>query len=112
MSEEIELNTIEDFQEHMIANGKRWFPNAFETPEQQILTNLMGIFGEAGEMADVYKKYLRGSLDSDEATNLLIEESIDLMHYLFQFWYVNDVDFKREYLAKTQFNEERFGEGN
>lgn len=103
------LNTIKDFQENMIANSERWFPDAYVTPEQALITNLLGICGEAGEMADVWKKKVRGSLDRFEAMEQLVEESIDLMHYLFQFWYYFDVDVEAVYKAKTEFNEKRFG---
>lgn len=112
MSEENKLESIEDYQRDIIENSERWFPNAYETPAQALLVNLLGIVGEAGEMADVWKKKLRGSLTLDEAVEQMIEESIDLWHYLAQFWYMLNVDVKKVYLDKTAFNKERFGEGN
>lgn len=111
MSDEVELNSIEDYQKSIVENSERWFPNAYDTPENQLLTNLLGILGEAGEMADVHKKFLRGSLTAEEAKASMIEESIDLWHYLAQFWYYLKVDVKKEYLDKTEFNEQRFGNG-
>lgn len=104
-----DLCTIEDFQKNIVENSERWFPNAYDTPENQLLTNLLGIVGEAGEMADVHKKHLRGSIGGYEALQMMIEESIDLWHYLAQFWYYLKVDIQEVYLDKTAFNEERFG---
>lgn len=110
MSDEIELNTIEDYQKDILSNTKKWFPNVYEDPQKQYEIKLFGIVGEAGEMIDWHKKWLRGSLTDEEYRERMIEESIDLWHYLAEWWHINDVDVKQVYLKKTKVNEERFGQ--
>lgn len=101
--------TIEDFQENMIANSDRWFPKAYASTHDAVINNVMGIAGEAGEVAEVYKKWHRGSMDDKKAKEQFSEESVDLMHYLFQLFYILGTDIKQVYLDKTKFNEDRFG---
>lgn len=111
MVEKDDLLTIRDFQRDMISNSDRWFPNAYETLASQVQVNVLGIAGEAGEVADVYKKFVRGSLTEEQMNEQLAEECIDLMHYLFQLLHVLDVDIAQAYIDKSAFNEERFGCG-
>lgn len=106
---EVPMSTIDDFTRSIVENSERWFPNAYVTPEQAILTNVLGIAGEGGEIADEYKKFVRGSLTWDELVDKLNEESIDLMHYLFQLWHFNKTNVANEYGKKTIVNEHRFG---
>lgn len=103
------LDSVTNMQAELRANSERWFPSAYKDQEKAMQTNLLGIVGEAGEMADNWKKHIRGSITEEEMLKLNAVESVDVMHYLFQYWDYMNIDWLGIYLTKTEFNEARFG---
>jgi len=110
---EIPLMTIPQFQKDIVENSIKWFPDAMTNSmgavQIDLVVTVLGIAGEAGEVADVLKKVARGSITLEEARSLLAEESIDLFHYLCMLWVALQIDPSEEYSKKTLFNDKRFG---
>jgi NTP pyrophosphatase (non-canonical NTP hydrolase) len=105
---EVPLMTLPEIQKSMIDNSFRWFPEAFANGLDITLT-ILGVVGEAGEVADVLKKYMRKSLTKEEFEERVAEESVDLFHYLCMLWVGLGIDVTEVYKTKTEFNEQRFG---
>src|SRR3954467_3710185 len=53
--------TIPEFQKDMVEKTFRWFPEVIKNGEIDLHMLIYGICGEAGEIADEMKKFLRGS---------------------------------------------------
>lgn len=110
---QIPLMTIPQFQVSMVENSLKWFPEAHTNSlgdfQIDLMTTVLGIAGEAGEVADVLKKVTRGSLTLEEARPLLAEESVDVFHYVCLLWVALQIDPGEEYQRKTLINDKRFG---
>jgi NTP pyrophosphatase (non-canonical NTP hydrolase) len=99
------------------SDSARWFPG-----EAQSLANLtLCMCGEAGEVANLVKKIVRGSLTVEQAMDLefmgtldkdtLQEEIVDVLIYLANLMgaeELKDIDWKSIWDAKREFNEKRF----
>lgn len=98
-------------------NTKRWFPNNVEDLRHMIL----GLVGEAGEVANLMKKLDRGDFDLDELAplgrgnvnlsyrGLIAEEVVDVLIYALNIWNALGVDPDKILKAKNEYNEWRFG---
>lgn len=105
---EVPLMTLPQIEKDVIDNSQKWFPEAFKNGVDITLATL-GIAGEAGEVADVLKKRLRGSLGDKEFRDRIVEETIDLLHYMCMIWVAFQVDVSEVYRWKSEINEKRFG---
>lgn len=103
------LMTIPEFQKSMADNSVRWFPQTIKDGQIDLHMLLYGIGGEAGEILDEMKKFLRGSLTEAELRERLAIESVDCFHYIAMLWYVLGIDAGEYYLKITEANEKRFG---
>ena len=106
--EEAPLNNLGDMMLQMREDSDRWFGAG--TSENMTLM-VLGICGEAGEVADLVKKVIRGSLTLEQAVPEIKEECIDVLHYLLMVMGMLGVDVIEEYKKKRAFNEARFGHG-
>lgn len=106
---ELPLMTIPEFQKDMVRNTHRWFPEMVKNGTLDLNMLMYGLLGEAGECAEVMKKFIRGSLTPEQFGLRLAEESVDLFHYLALLWVVTGTDPGIVYHQKTLINEERFG---
>jgi NTP pyrophosphatase (non-canonical NTP hydrolase) len=89
----------------MRADTIRWFgEEVHDNPGIQIL----GLVGESGEVADCYKKYLRGSKDLAATKVHMAEELIDVFYYWVHLVELVGVDVFKEYIRKRDKNEGRF----
>lgn len=97
-------------------DSHRWFPG-----KAQELPNLvLCMCGEAGEVANLVKKIVRGSITIEEAMNpeefnksSLQEEIVDVLIYLLNLMGAKefkDVDWMSIWYQKREFNEKRFGQ--
>lgn len=98
-------------------DSNRWFPEAQDLP-----TMTLAMCGEAGEVANLVKKIVRGSLTIEDALDYeymnelekdtLQEEVVDVLIYLCNLMGLTefkDVNWKEIWNDKRNFNEERFG---
>lgn len=92
----------------MIEDTHRWFPEACKDGIDLMML-VLGVAGEAGEVADVLKKYVRGSLSREEMFGAIAFETIDVFHYLCLIWYILQIDPGEVYRQKREYNERRFG---
>ncbi len=106
---QVPLMTLPQIEKDIIDNSLKWFPEAFEKGIDLNLA-VLGITGEAGECADILKKFLRGSIDRDEMYRQLAIETVDVLHYLCMVWVALQVDVSEMYQWKTAVNEKRFGQ--
>ena len=95
-------------RQQCVADSNRWFPG-----EAQELPNLvLCMAGEVGEVANLVKKVVRGSITIEEAMDKgLAEEVIDVLIYLLNLMGAKefkDVDWMDLWYRKRQFNEARF----
>jgi NTP pyrophosphatase (non-canonical NTP hydrolase) len=88
-------------------DSRAWFgPEASDNTVIYVL----GLVGESGEAADVYKKYLRGSLSFESMKEQIAVELIDVFIYWIHLVHMLDVNVEDVYKAKRMFNEQRFGD--
>lgn len=74
---------MESFNEYQNACLSYRIPNS--PPEERV----MGLLEEAGEIAGVFKRMLRGDYDADQAATKLHKELGDVLWYLGQVAYDN-----------------------
>ncbi|WP_137935553.1 MazG nucleotide pyrophosphohydrolase domain-containing protein [Mesorhizobium comanense] len=100
------------------ADERRGFPVRFGSDSErhdQLMRDLVGLIGEAGEFADLLKKvglalstmgYVGPSLS--EAAPRLRSELADVAIYLFRLSTILDGDLEKDVLGKMKINEERY----
>jgi NTP pyrophosphatase (non-canonical NTP hydrolase) len=98
---------LNDMIEQCTSDSDRWFPG-----KAQELANLtLCMCGEAGEVANLVKKVVRGSVSIEDARPFLAEEIVDVLIYLCNLMGSKDfesIDWKQIWDEKRKFNEERF----
>jgi NTP pyrophosphatase (non-canonical NTP hydrolase) len=92
-----------------VDDSGRWFPGA-----AQDLPNLvLCMAGEVGEVANLVKKIVRGSITLEDARDQGLEEEIvDVLIYLCNLMGAKEfanVNWERIWVEKRKFNEQRFG---
>jgi NTP pyrophosphatase (non-canonical NTP hydrolase) len=108
---------LEDMILQCTNDSNRWFPNPItHTVENQVLC----LAGEVGEVANIAKKVVRGSMSIGEAIagvglkEPLPMEVIDCLVYLCNIMGLKefqDVDWEDLWNKKRTYNEMRFGNG-
>lgn len=71
---------------------------------------ILGVCGEAGELAEVEKKRLRGDYGADEARRRIVNEAGDVLWYLAELCTVHGIeleDVARQNIAKLTDRAER-----
>ncbi len=97
-----------DIQTQCREDSQRWFPGVDNLPYQ-----VLAMCGEAGELANVLKKYIRANQEiGPEQIVDLANETIDVVIYCMGILNTLGVWGDEVYKSKRQFNEERFGNGN
>jgi len=112
----MDLKGLQKYQEDF--DNKHGFPVSVSTvPEKylQISKDLVGLFGEIGEFANIVKKVnlsldrstaLAAPLESIETS--LKEELVDSLIYLIRIATILQLDLEEEYLRKITLNEEKY----
>jgi NTP pyrophosphatase (non-canonical NTP hydrolase) len=97
---------------------KRGFPVKFSADRErvtQLMKDLVGLFGELGEFANLLKKveikldhptYYGASFT--ESQDQLREEVVDSLIYLMRLAAILETDLESELLKKMQINQERY----
>ena len=95
-------------------DGMKWFPASQTIP---FLT--LALVGETGEVANIVKKAMRGSMEMDDAIHggvrfdgPLPEEVIDVLIYLLSLMAASEfkgINWMNIWYRKRAFNEARFG---
>lgn len=90
--------TLTDYQ--VAANETAIYPSAGEAKEEGINYTLLGLVGEAGELANKFKKVLRdnGGKISDEVRNDMAAELGDVLWYVANL--ADELDWSLELIAK------------
>lgn len=87
-------------------NSERWFPQLHEGEVDLATFYTLGLVGEAGEVADQIKKWIRGvAFNRDE----LVAELSDVFTYLILLADELNIDLIAAYESKAAFNEQRWG---
>lgn len=82
-----------------------WFPEwADDLPFMTLALN-----GEAGELANLVKKTMRGSHQYEDLQPHIAEEAMDTFIYLMNVFGILEVDVMELYNAKRRANQARFG---
>jgi NTP pyrophosphatase (non-canonical NTP hydrolase) len=87
-------------------DSKRWFP---DTQSVEFMT--LAMCGEAGEVANLVKKFARGSISEDRLREMVPEEIIDVLVYLCNIMGLpifEGIDWEAIWLNKRLYNESRF----
>lgn len=100
-----------------VSDSDRWFPG-----HQDLGFTTLAMVGEAGEVANIIKKIVRGSITIEEAMDVnfmkgldkdpLQVEIVDVLIYLCNLMGASefkDVNWNEIWNAKRDFNEQRFG---
>lgn len=91
-----------------VADSIKWFPGA-----QKLDTMVLCLAGEVGEVANLVKKVIRGSITLEEAMDKgLAEEIVDVQVYLCNLMGLvefDDIDWQSIWNAKRAYNQARFG---
>lgn len=96
---------LKGYVHQCVADSKRWFPDT----SSDLGFHALAMVGEAGELANLVKKVLRGTISLEEARMELAEEAIDVFIYLSNIFALLGVDPDRVYAIKRAKNEKRFG---
>jgi NTP pyrophosphatase (non-canonical NTP hydrolase) len=102
------MATIQEIIKQCGKDSHRWFPKTAD--DLGFMT--LAMVGEAGEVANVVKKVLRGSLDLKNASakNQLTMEIADVFIYLMDLCDLLGIDIEKAYNMKRMENEQRFGQ--
>lgn len=73
-----------------------------------LLHNVLSLTGEAGEVANLVKKFDRGDFDFDHLLDELPGELADVLIYVLKISYQAGIDLERAIAEKMDYNEERF----
>lgn len=92
--------------QEMHNDSARWFG---EETANSLTINVMGLCGESGEVIDIVKKVMRGSMTLEEARPMIAEELTDVFIYWTMLIGMFQIDVEQCYILKQQINEERFG---
>lgn len=94
------------------------FPVKFPTVRekfQQLTKDLVGLFGEIGEFANIVKKINiklerpeEYKFELSDADTLLREELVDSLIYIIRIGAILDIDLQKELLKKMQSNAVRY----
>lgn len=90
----------------MLKDSERWFGEEVANDPTVLI---LGIVGEAGEVADEFKKMLRGSQTEAVAWPKIMEECVDVFIYLMSLCALVNFNIIEGYDEKRAFNEQRFG---
>lgn len=91
-----------------VIDSTKWFPGR----AQELPNLVLCMCGEAGEVANLTKKIVRGSVQLDDVREDLAEEIVDVMIYLCNLMGAKefkDVNWESVWNAKRDFNDARFG---
>jgi NTP pyrophosphatase (non-canonical NTP hydrolase) len=104
------MRSIEDYIQEMQEDSARWFEYDDFT-SGRLLTFVLGLCGESGEVADLLKKHLRGSKTYEEMKEEMVVELIDVFHYWCLLIGLLGVDVDAVYQLKREFNVQRYERG-
>jgi len=93
-----------DFIKEMQEDSQRWFPGH----GLDLTVLCLGLAGEAGEVADLMKKFLRGSKSWDEVQPKMEVEIIDVFHYWCLLVGALNIDVDAVYRKKREHNIARY----
>lgn len=89
-----------------------WSGSITKDNPRPLLHNVLSLSGEAGEVANLVKKYDRGDFSFERLMDDLPEELADVAIYLIKIAYQSDIDLEQAILSKMAINEERFPRSN
>lgn len=98
---------LHELARQMRANSERWFADFHATDPDLCVFYALGMAGEAGEVANLIKKRMRGSTIEIQD---LYDELADVFTYLLLLADEVGVDLESAYRGKARFNEARWGE--
>lgn len=73
-----------------------------------LLHNVLSLTGEAGEVANLVKKFDRGDFDFERLLDEIPRELADVVIYVFKIAYQSGIDLEKAILEKMASNEIRF----
>ncbi|MDD3523676.1 MAG: nucleoside triphosphate pyrophosphohydrolase family protein [Candidatus Cloacimonetes bacterium] len=74
------IYTFDEYQTATLSTAV--YRESLFTPDARINYTIMGLIGEAGELANKWKKYYRGDLTIDEVWQALNDELGDVLWYI------------------------------
>lgn len=96
---------LEEFIEQMQEDSVRWFPlDQYDA----LMVYTLGLVGESGEVADIVKKFVRGSISAEECKATIAVELIDVFHYWCMLIGLFEIDVTAVYDKKREVNIARF----
>lgn len=98
-----------DLSKQYLADSERWFPDLHLTPTSQIVHFGLGLAGEAGEVANLIKKFNRGSIRLLELRDEIAHEIADVIAYALDLAAVLDIDVDEALSEKRAICEARWG---
>lgn len=107
----MEIKELIRLQQEFDSRHKGNFPwdEAITAHNPQMLEYLaLALCGEAGEVANVIKKVIRGDVSYEEQREHVIEEVTDVLIYILKFAYQMNFDLESAYLDKMKKNKDRF----
>jgi len=102
------MRSLEEIQYEINADSRRFFPDRAEDLGHHIL----GLAGEVGELANMVKKWERGSIDleNEDTYAELVNEVVDVFIYVMSTAAIIGMDMETFYEAKREYNYRRFVE--
>ena len=103
------MRTLKEIQNEIMEDNHNFFSDMAYDLEHHVL----GLCGEAGEVADLVKKRQRRSPGFTESnpkfTEALETEVVDVFIYIMSIAAILEMDMEKEYDRKRAYNRNRFG---
>lgn len=107
----MELNDLIRLQrqfDEQHAKNFQWDEKVSEENLNMLMFLMISLAGEAGEMAGIIKKILRGDLSLNSSLPAISEECADIFAYLIKMCYQLNINMEDAFLQKLEKNRNRF----
>ncbi len=99
-------SSLREIQKQIGEDSNAFFPELAD----DLVHHVLGLCGEAGEVANLFKKVQRGDLsfEEEDTISMFLDELADVLIYTLSIAEVIGVDLGECYRVKREYNQSRF----